>query len=91
MLLGDGRYTIISEASSTGKRVDLLDLKVEGNITQSQALVTADRTGQYRLLGEYTGRHLTHDSSKLTGPSSLAREVAQLTTDKDLVGLWVRG
>jgi hypothetical protein len=86
VLLGDSQRTIISEPSSTGKLVDLLDLKVEGNITHPQAPVTADQTGWYRLLGEYTGRHLTYDSSKFATLSSLAREVAQLTTDKDLAG-----
>jgi hypothetical protein len=86
VLLGDSQRTIISETSSTGKLVDLLDLKVEGNITHPQASVTTDRTGWYRLLGEYTSRHLTYDSSKFATLSSLARGVAQLTTNKDLTG-----
>src|SRR5947209_4175026 len=47
-----------SGTSSTGKLVDLLDLKVGGNITHPQALVSANGTGWHRLLGEHTADNL---------------------------------
>ena len=86
----DGQYTWNPKKASKGKLVDLLNLEIKGNKAHAQALISSARTGWHDLLAEYTSRHLTFSSDKLPALSGLAREVAQLTEDKYLAGLWVR-
>ena len=80
----DGQYSSIEMARMEGKLVDLLDVDLQSKVA------TPVRLKWHVLVTEFTRKRLTHDADKLPALSGIASEVARLTGDKYLVGLWQR-
>jgi hypothetical protein len=84
LLSEDGQYSSNEMTRIEGKLADLLDVD-----SQSKG-VTPYRLNWHDLVAEFTSRRITHDADKLPALSGMASEVARLTGDKYLAGLWRR-
>jgi len=76
------------KSSAVGRTIiDLVDFSRRN---RAQGALTVRDTGWHALLEEYSQRKMTYATDKLPAIGGLASEVAQLTQDRYLAGLWQR-
>jgi hypothetical protein len=78
----DGQYSTDEKTRTESRLVDLVDL--DSKMTGP----TTSRLKWYSVVTEFTRRSLTYDDDKLPALSGLAGEVARVTGDTYLAGLW---